>query len=412
MPSKQDPMTEEQLKRINIDELRTYVRWSRVLYWGLVMGIASNAVLTYWLLFHTNTANTATCAPFCSNIHSNAQTSSEYYTSLNRRDDVDASTIANVAADDLTPGLVVRDTEVSNLTSTAHLADLEKRWDYGDIRLALGLGMTGYWVANQGIQWWNMYSACNDFTGSPSNAVNCVWGAVTTAITAGGTLWGFYVGAGHISNYMNNNAVTFGWKRDSIDAPLLKELSDAFGTPVNHLGIWNYHPSTFNSTYSRQASNTTTHVFGVNLNGTDHHFAYIGATPKGLAFRLGFGLGDSSEKTVSIKGRKAEEFNTQFFLSGGIDFYIDPNPDNYPYAHLPVLNPATDYGYIFDQVSCNMKFEMSAQGHWFQLYDNVHRGTLVAGMVAPFAGKSKSVISTMPLRGSIRSSLSCKSPSS
>lgn len=41
----------------------------------------------------------------------------------------------------------------------------------------------GHWMAAQGMAWWNMKAACEDFSDA-SNKINCVWGAVSTSITA------------------------------------------------------------------------------------------------------------------------------------------------------------------------------------------------------------------------------------
>ena len=52
-------------------------------------------------------------------------------------------------------------------------------------------------MVNQGVSWWNMVDACYDFTDA-SNVINCVWGAVTTAITAAGAFWGGYQTVGRL----------------------------------------------------------------------------------------------------------------------------------------------------------------------------------------------------------------------
>jgi hypothetical protein len=104
--------------------------------------------------------------------------------------------------------------------------------------------MAGFWVTNQAISWWNMIGACEDFSDA-SNVINCVWGAVTTSITAAGAFWVGIQTVGRIQTWANNNGITFGgFKRDlvagSVDAELLDAFSALMFTPVTHLGVFEY----------------------------------------------------------------------------------------------------------------------------------------------------------------------------
>lgn len=118
--------------------------------------------------------------------------------------------------------------------------------------------MAGYWATNQGISWWNMICACNDFSDA-SNVINCIWGAVTTAITAAGAFWGGYQTYGRIQTWANNNAISFGgFKRDllagSVDAELLDAFSAEMLIPVTHLGVFDYAGLGLNGTFAQRRS--------------------------------------------------------------------------------------------------------------------------------------------------------------
>lgn len=255
--------------------------------------------------------------------------------------------------------------------------------------------MLGYWTTNQAISWWNMVEACNDFTNSTTNGLNCVWGAITTAITASGISYGAWSGIGKISTWMTNNGISIGpWKRDTdFHKGLLKDLSEVFGSQVIHLGVHHHtHPET---------NLTTLHdVFGFNSNGTDIHFAYLGNNTTNNRHHFKFGLGSGA-----TAAKRSEIFNRQYFTYGGIDFNLDPFPDGL--RADGGLDPDTDYGWMFDQVSCLMASDMTAGGHWFQIYDEYHQGTLAAGTLAPFMSGSSSLIIGMQIKGSLQPSTSC-----
>lgn len=265
------------------------------------------------------------------------------------------------------------------------MAELEERWDYGDVRTGIALAMAAYWVPNQAIQWWNMVAACQDFS-SASNAVNCVWGAVSTVITASGTLYAAYQGYGHISTWMSNNGISMGgFKRQEIEQALLDEFSGVFGAQVSHLGVWNYAaPTNGSAVGKRDQVNATLDVFGFNSNGMDIHFSYLGNATSAPTFKFGYGTGQTSSSSKLSK-TKRETYDEQYFESGGIDFVLF-QPDIYNYPSGSALDSYTDYSWIYDQVSCIMASGMTAAGHYFQIYDNVHQTTLSAGAIAPFSG--------------------------
>jgi hypothetical protein len=257
------------------------------------------------------------------------------------------------------------------------------------VKTGVALAMAAYLVPNQVLQWWNMVTACQEFGGNPSNAINCLWGAVTTVITAAGTMYGAYTGIGRIQTWMNNNGISIGgFKRDEVDQELLDALSGIFGGDVTHLGVWDYTHLGLNGTLSTREATTPLDVFGFTSQfGANMHFSYLGNTTNGFGFKFGWGSGTTNTK---VKGR-AESFDQQYFSSGGIDFIINQNQED-----GGKLDSYSDYWWIYDQVACLMSPGMTAAGHWFQLYDNVQEGTMAEGAVAPFRGSDHwSAISIM-----------------
>lgn len=193
--------------------------------------------------------------------------------------------------------------------------------------------MGAYWTANQGVAWWNMISACRDWT-TTSGTINCVWGSITTVITAAGSGYAAYIGAGKLSTWMNNNGITIGggWKREAVDQDLLDGLFEWFGNNVTHLGVWDYSHLNLSGTLSMRNSTAPLDVFGVqSASGHPIHFSYLGNGNGKPTFKFGLGSGTSSTNTANttnttLSGR--EVFDQQYFTSGGLDFILDPNPED------------------------------------------------------------------------------------
>lgn len=252
--------------------------------------------------------------------------------------------------------------------------------------------MGGYWLTNQAIAWWNMVDACEDFSDA-TNTINCVWGAVTTCITASGAFYGGYKTIGRIQTWANNNGIYFGgFKRDliegSVDSELLDALSAVMSTSVTHLGLFDYAELGLNGTLAHRRSTEPLDVFGfTSPAGLQMHFSFLGRmdnmagnNKSQLAFKFGLGNGTVNYTSASSGGRR-ELFNQQYFTDGGIDFIFDDNP-----ADGGVLSTTYDYGQMNHEVSCYMGTSNDAAGHYFQIYDNNHDGTIAGGAVAPFRG--------------------------
>jgi hypothetical protein len=85
-----------------VDELRTYLRWSKRLFYALIAVMVVNLLLTYGLLFHPSKPSVETCAPFCPSIHT--------------RENLD-TIFAQESSPDLLPSteLVVREVETKDI---------------------------------------------------------------------------------------------------------------------------------------------------------------------------------------------------------------------------------------------------------------------------------------------------------
>lgn len=153
--------------------------------------------------------------------------------------------------------LPVRITQMKSCSEAdSNLADIAAHFDEREVYHWFVVAMAGYRVTNQAISWWNMVSACHDFSDA-SNVINCVWGAVTTCVTAAGALWGATKGIGKIQTWANNNGITFGgFKRDTVDAELLDAFSSVLNTPVTHLGVFDYAPLGLNGTFGKRESSS------------------------------------------------------------------------------------------------------------------------------------------------------------
>ncbi|OBT63360.1 hypothetical protein VE03_07235 [Pseudogymnoascus sp. 23342-1-I1] len=253
--------------------------------------------------------------------------------------------------------------------------------------------MAAVGATNQAFSWYGLITACQDFSG-PSQQAQCIWGAVSTAILYGGALYGAAQYTGRIQTWMGNNGIQIGnWKREDINA-LVSDLSQTIGSPVEHLGYFDYATPSPAGTHSRRKESTTLAVFGLtNPHGVPMHFSYLGKTDGIVAFKFGLGNGTVPAATASgssrVKGR--ESYNDQYFSGSGIDFTVTENR-----SEGGELSQSGDWAQMFDEVSCLMRNKMSAAGHWFQVYDNYRQGTIVGGAMAPFApGSHWSVISAM-----------------
>lgn len=241
------------------------------------------------------------------------------------------------------------------------------------------VALAGLWVANQALAWYGIVTACQDFSG-PGSQFSCVMGALGTAIAYAGSIYKAYQWTGHLIAIYNDP----GWKREI--QPTLDSMSAVFNTTVWHAGI--YHPPALpaGSMLSNSTATGPRHVFGFKAPfGGNMHVTYLGnhSVTGQHMFRFGFGDGLGKNSTTNSTLSKRENYQSQYFNSGGID-YISQSVglgDN--------LDPVNDYIHVYNQIQCQMtgrnSNQANAAGSWVQIYDNIKDDTIIGGSFAPFA---------------------------
>jgi hypothetical protein len=207
-------------------------------------------------------------------------------------------------------------------------------------------------------------------------------GAISTAIAYAGTIYKDYQWTGAVIDIYNQP----GWKREI--QPTLNSISEIFNTTVWHAGVYTPHALPNGSMLSNATATGPRHVFGFNAPfGGAMHFTYMGnhSVTGQHMFRFGFGDGlGPANRTANSTMTKRESYRSQYFTSGGIDYISQWAGEG------RALNPLSDYNNVYNQIQCQMSginvFQTTAAGSWFQLYDNVMDGTIIAGAIAPFAG--------------------------
>ncbi|KAE9370989.1 hypothetical protein N431DRAFT_467205 [Stipitochalara longipes BDJ] len=164
----------------------------------------------------------------------------------------------------------------------------------------------------------------------------------------------------------------------------LDEVSDGMGTVVNDLGV--YQAPVLGDSLSPRLERATARVLGfTSPEGLPMHFSYMGNVTNTTAddntayqhFRFGFGNGtDSLAQGDQMRSR--QQFNQEFFTGGGIDIIINDNVSDGDHLRIK------DYPQMYDEVSCYVSKGMDSVGHFYQIYDNIHEGTIAGGAVAPF----------------------------
>jgi hypothetical protein len=189
-----------------------------------------------------------------------------------------------------------------------------------------------FWPLVQGMAWWNMVAACNDFTDNASNTINCLWGAITSAITIAGVGVKTAIWVGGVTN------TYFSGKRDLAQLQgHLNDLEKIIGHNVSYLGMWDH--SNLGLNYSDPAvameNKDPLHVFGITApDGTQSHFTYIGNSTGKHVLKLGLGSGVSNTTTSNstISGRQTLTIGAQVRLISkqiAISLYVSSGAPSY-----------------------------------------------------------------------------------
>lgn len=142
-------------------------------------------------------------------------------------------------------------------------------------------------------------------------------GAIGTAATYAGSIYKAYQWTGYPINIYNDP----GWKHEI--QPTLDSISDILGTEVWHAGFYHPHTPPAESMLSNTTATGPRHVFGFKApSGGDMHVTYMGnhSVTGQHMFRFGFGDGLPLNNTSNSTNLKREDYYSQYFTSGGIDY--------------------------------------------------------------------------------------------
>ncbi|KAI1293227.1 hypothetical protein F5Y03DRAFT_388013 [Xylaria venustula] len=264
------------------------------------------------------------------------------------------------------------------------------------------------------VTWYGLVASCQQFTQGTGNAVQCLFGAITTVISLV-TL--AYQGAdlrGQLAQSLTNS----GWhipginKRDEWASILARDLSVGLNTEVRHLGTWD--PSKTTQKRGSEFDSLPREVFGLKYRGQDFHFTYMGRDTDGKN-SWKFGLGDGGSAALqSTKSRRQTQvtYANYYFTSGGIDFNAQSVEDA-PATEWTwgSTSDSVEFDDIYNSVSCyfgafdpipfaeTILLETNALN--FQVYDSLIKYTLSAGVMSPFYDDYESAIRDLNLTGGI-----------
>ncbi|KAF2137423.1 uncharacterized protein K452DRAFT_291665 [Aplosporella prunicola CBS 121167] len=244
------------------------------------------------------------------------------------------------------------------------------------------------WTVNQIYSFWSLATACKEFHSGTSNQIQCVYGAVATAVTFIAAAKNGASTVKIIHDRLAQNGIQIGnWKRDEIVTDVEGQMSDLFGRPVTLDGFMpHHHPKLARLNL---ANGTHWPVFHMhNHHNTSMHFTMTAYEQDHAVMSLGFG-----HKRGEGSAAKREVYSDEYFTSGGLDFTDCYNDGQQHY----LLNKDADFQQMDKEVECYMPDLKNAWGMQFQVYDQNAKGTIASGSVAPFRGSDHaSSIGDMP----------------
>lgn len=162
----------------------------------------------------------------------------------------------------------------------------------------------------QGMAWWKMIATCRDAKDNLDNTINCVWGAITSAITISAAGVNIYISYGKIMNaYINP-------KRDLASHPqlqgLLDELANMTGHEISYHGLWDHAKLGLNYSEVVMEDENPLHIFGLKASdGSQSHFTYLGNSTGIHSFRLGMGAPSTTVSNSTVKTQGALTINNE-----------------------------------------------------------------------------------------------------
>lgn len=227
-------------------------------------------------------------------------------------------------------------------------------------------------VAETGVAMWNLVTACEDWSSSVSNKINCVYGALSTLATIAGAGWGGYKYASAIFRALHN----FWGKRD-VTEPLTTDQLNVLRlyqeAMVNHTKL-DLTPMLYADGSLVTDPNNNDHplMFGYDGEGVPSYFSayYIGGENNTVYARM------AAMRRVNGTLSKRENFNDQDFTKGGLEASFGYN-QQYDGGWL---DPSNDYQQMFDEMACRTN-GLANNALSFQIYDNNHQGTIAGGNI-------------------------------
>ncbi|KAH8648499.1 hypothetical protein BX600DRAFT_517881 [Xylariales sp. PMI_506] len=291
-------------------------------------------------------------------------------------------------------------------------AELSERDNPSDFDASLYLGAAVAQLVNNAVTFWNIYTACDQYSTGVANKIQCLYGAISTIIALSISGYRVYIWTGQLRTFLTNNGfrirgISDPYKRDEILSLMEREFTRMLKTEVKHLGVWDVtdpdqdRDDTFDLTQPRE-------VFGANVGGFDYHFTYMGrdeSTHMDM-FKLGVGPG-SDPSTASERRQDVFMYNDYYFTDGGLDFTIQAvESSSAPEWAWESTADASEFNDIMRSVSCYFGglFSLSliaSPGIYFEVYDSSATQTLAAGSIAPFTNDTASNIANMFPRGNV-----------
>ncbi|KAF7546073.1 hypothetical protein G7Z17_g8682 [Cylindrodendrum hubeiense] len=184
-------------------------------------------------------------------------------------------------------------------------------------------------------------------------------------------------------------------------------MTTSLGVEVRHIGDWD--ASTYFLSRKRDEVKQLP-VFGMNVNGSDLHFAITEREDNHTTFHLGYGPGKDTEANRKLRARD-EMWTNVYFEHGGVDLKVHARPDWNSKAMY--IDSHEDFEFLRTQVECYINalepvnipdgpmFESigsiadamtNYKAFQFQIYNDAEQTTLTLGVVAPFTNGQESAI--------------------
>lgn len=284
-----------------------------------------------------------------------------------------------------------------------------------------------------------LYKSCQSYSeGDSSTAEACIGGAIVTVASiashfdkivdwvgefAQDTKWAFFeAGVVKLAPWAGRVIASMGTymsPRGLLESRAARvrraeaALSAEIGLDIRHIGFLDRSTQGSDQHLGKRQGSEPTPVFAVSKDGRHMHFAAARDPETGeMRIRTGFGPGVETEANVAglhARSINRPQFNKQHFDGGGLDLVghsklvSEEGPDD---GAQPSPEDPDAFNALYDAFACYLHIGDAAgmedfPGLWWQIYDSVSEGTLVAGAIAPFLGEDASIISWLRPEGGL-----------